>query len=91
MARVDEISAPSDKVIRFRLKKPSPLLPNALAHVHRAIMPDRIAQTDPMKQISEAISSGPPPNASRASVWYWRRTPITSRARRSSLFGRKRR
>ena len=46
-------------MIRFRLKKPFPLLPNALAQVYCAIMPERLAQTDPMKQIPEAIGSGP--------------------------------
>ncbi len=59
MACVDEISAPSDKVIRFKLNKPFPLLPNALAQVYCAIMPERLAKTDPMKQIPEAIGSGP--------------------------------
>ena len=59
MARTDEISAPSDKVIRFRLKKPFSLLPSALAEVYCAIMPERLAQTDPFKQIPEAIGSGP--------------------------------
>ncbi len=59
MKRVDEISAPSDKVIRFRLSKPFPLLPTALAEVYCAIMPTRLAETDPMKQIPEAIGSGP--------------------------------
>jgi peptide/nickel transport system substrate-binding protein len=59
MARVDEIAAPSDKVIRFRLNKPFPLLRTALAEVYCAIMPERLAMTDPMKQIPEAIGSGP--------------------------------
>jgi len=59
MKRVAEISAPSDKVIKFRLNKPFPLLPNALAQVYCAIMPTRLAETDPMKQIPEAIGSGP--------------------------------
>nr|WP_294529060.1 ABC transporter substrate-binding protein [uncultured Rhodopila sp.] len=59
MQRVDEISAPSDTVIRFRLNKPFPLLPAALAEVYCAIMPERLAQTDAMKQIPEAIGSGP--------------------------------
>ena len=59
MARVDEISAPSDKVIRFRLKKPFALLPNALAQVYCVIMPERLAMTDPFKQVTEAIGSGP--------------------------------
>ena len=48
MARTDELSAPSDKVIRFRLKKPFALLPNALAEVYCAIMPERLAKTDAM-------------------------------------------
>ncbi|HEY8290764.1 MAG TPA: ABC transporter substrate-binding protein [Acetobacteraceae bacterium] len=59
MKQVDEISAPSDTMIRFRLKKPFPLLQNALAQVYCAIMPERLANTDPMKQIPEAIGSGP--------------------------------
>ena len=59
MKRTDEISAPSDKVIRFRLNKPFALLPNALAEVYCAIMPERLAKTDPMKQMPEAIGSGP--------------------------------
>lgn len=59
MKRVAEISAPSDTVIRFRLNKPFPLLPNALAQVYCAIMPTRLAETDPLKQIPEAIGSGP--------------------------------
>src|SRR3954467_12073975 len=36
MARTDELAAVSDKVIRFRLKKPFALLPNALAEVYCA-------------------------------------------------------
>jgi peptide/nickel transport system substrate-binding protein len=59
MQRVDEVSAPSDTVIRFRLRKPFPLLAAALAEVYCAIMPQRLAETDPMKQIPEAIGSGP--------------------------------
>ena len=59
MSRTDELSAPSDKVIRFRLNKPFALLPNALAEVYAAIMPERLAMTDPMKQVTEAIGSGP--------------------------------
>ncbi|HET6609800.1 MAG TPA: ABC transporter substrate-binding protein, partial [Rhodopila sp.] len=59
MARVDEISAPSDNVIRFRLKKPFPLLTAALAEYQCAMMPERLATTDPLKQIPEAVGSGP--------------------------------
>lgn len=59
MKRTAEITAPSDTTIRIRLNKPFPLLPNALAQVYCAIMPTRLAETDPMKQIPEAIGSGP--------------------------------
>jgi peptide/nickel transport system substrate-binding protein len=59
MKRVQEITAPSDKVIRFRLDKPFPLLRTALAETASAIMPTRLAETDPLKQIPEAIGSGP--------------------------------
>ena len=59
MQRVAELSAPSDTVIRFRLNKPFPLLRTALAEVYCAMMPTRLAETDPMKQIPEAIGSGP--------------------------------
>ena len=59
MARTDELSAPSDKVIRFRLKKPFALLPNALAQVYCAIMPERLAKTDALQQVSDAVGSGP--------------------------------
>ena len=58
----DEISAPTDKTIRFRLKKPFPLLPKALGKIMPsicAIMPERLAQTDPGKQVTEMIGSGP--------------------------------
>src|SRR2546421_6535252 len=58
-ARTDEVSAPSDKVIRFRLKKPFPLLTYALAQVYCAIMPERLAQTDAGEQVKEAMGSGP--------------------------------
>src|SRR5207302_6142982 len=58
-ARTDEVSAPSDKVIRSRLKKPFPLLTYALAQVYCAIMPERLAQTDAGEQVKEAIGSGP--------------------------------
>ena len=58
-ARTDEISAPSDKVIRIRLKKPFSLLPDALGQVYCVMMPERLAMTDAMKQVTEAVGSGP--------------------------------
>jgi peptide/nickel transport system substrate-binding protein len=59
MARTDELSAASDREIRFRLKKPFPLLPEALAEPQSSIMPERLAKTDPFEQIKEAMGSGP--------------------------------
>ncbi|HUK10371.1 MAG TPA: ABC transporter substrate-binding protein [Stellaceae bacterium] len=60
MARVDEMTAPSDKVIRIRLKKSFPLTSYALAQVYCAIMPERIAgKTDAFTQITEPTGSGP--------------------------------
>src|SRR5215472_10000230 len=59
MARTDELTAVSDKVIRFRLKRPFPLLPEALAEPYCSIMPERLAQTGAFEQIKEAVGSGP--------------------------------
>ena len=59
MDRTDELAAISDKTIRFRLKKPFPLLPEALAEPYCSIMPERLAKTDPAEQIKEAVGSGP--------------------------------
>jgi peptide/nickel transport system substrate-binding protein len=59
MARVDEMVAASDKVIRIRLKKPFALLPAALAEIYCVMMPESLAKTDPFEQIKEAIGSGP--------------------------------
>ncbi len=60
-ARTDEVSAPSDKQIRFRLSKPFSLLPASLAVTTNmcCMMPERLAKTDPMKQVSEMVGSGP--------------------------------
>jgi peptide/nickel transport system substrate-binding protein len=59
MARIDELSAVSDNTIRFRLNKPFPVLPEALAEPYCSIMPERLAKTDPFEQIKEAVGSGP--------------------------------
>jgi peptide/nickel transport system substrate-binding protein len=62
MERTNEISAPDDKTIMFRLKQPFALLPDALCHaasVMCAIMPEHIARTDPFKQVTDVIGSGP--------------------------------
>jgi peptide/nickel transport system substrate-binding protein len=62
MAATDELSVVSDKVFRFKLKEPFPLLPNALAKTGApmpAIMPERFAKTDPYKAVVEMVGSGP--------------------------------
>jgi ABC-type transport system substrate-binding protein len=58
---IDELSAVDDTRLRFRLKKPFPLLFNALATIANAafVMPERIAATDPFKQINDSTGSGP--------------------------------
>lgn len=58
----DEISAVDDRTIEFRLKQRFPLLPEALGKPGAympAMMPERLAMTDPFKQIPEVIGSGP--------------------------------
>ncbi len=62
MAYTDELSAPDDKTITFRLNKPFSLLPDALGHPGSpmcAIMPERLAKTDPYTQVTEMVGSGP--------------------------------
>lgn len=59
---VDEWGAQDDKTVKITLKSPLPLLIDALAKPAANvpfIMPERIAQTDPLKQIKETIGSGP--------------------------------
>ena len=62
MEVTDALSAVSDKVLEFRLKRPFPLLPAALgksATNMPCIMPERLALTDPFKQVTEMVGSGP--------------------------------
>ena len=62
MAATNELSAPDDRTIRFRLKQPFPLLPAALGKAGSnicAIMPQRLAETDPFKQVTDMVGSGP--------------------------------
>jgi peptide/nickel transport system substrate-binding protein len=62
MTMVNEIDAPDDKTIRFQLKQPFALLPDALGHYSPnmlPIMPARLAETDPAKQVTEMVGSGP--------------------------------
>lgn len=57
----EELSAPSDKVIQFRLKKPFPLLPTALAKPSAfcPVMPERLASNPANVQVTEMVGSGP--------------------------------
>jgi peptide/nickel transport system substrate-binding protein len=56
----DELSAPDDRTIQFRLKRPFPLLPEALGNIRiLPILPERLALTDPFKQVTEMVGSGP--------------------------------
>ena len=60
--RTDALEASDDKTLVFRLKKPFAALPFALAKTQPnppAIMPERVAMTDPFKQITDAVGSGP--------------------------------
>lgn len=61
-ANTDELVAVSDRVIRFRLKRPFPMLPDALGKYGSntaVIMPERLAATDPITQVTEMVGSGP--------------------------------
>jgi peptide/nickel transport system substrate-binding protein len=59
--RLDALEAPNDRTVVWRLKKPFASLPYALAKTQPSpvIMPERLALTDPFKQVPEAIGSGP--------------------------------
>ena len=60
--QMDALEAVDDRTFRFRLNKPYPKMLFALGKSSTPslfIMPERIAATDPFKQISEYIGSGP--------------------------------
>ncbi len=62
LAATDELSAPDDKTIVFRLSRPFPLLPNALGKVGGSMcpmMPERLASTDAYTAVTEMVGSGP--------------------------------
>ena len=62
LATTAALTAPTDKTIHFRLRKPFPLLPDALGKPGSnfcAMMPERLAKTDPFKAITEMVGSGP--------------------------------
>lgn len=59
---VDAIEAPDDRTVMFRLRRPFPrldfVLGKPLGNV-LAIMPARLAETDPAKPVAELVGSGP--------------------------------
>jgi peptide/nickel transport system substrate-binding protein len=62
LAATDELSAPSDKVVQFRLKHGFPFLPAALARTTGyipAIMPARLAAVPAGRPVPEMVGSGP--------------------------------
>jgi peptide/nickel transport system substrate-binding protein len=61
-SQVDDLSAISDNVLQFRLNRPFRLLADLLGKPNPfapAIMPERLALTDPSQQVKEIIGSGP--------------------------------
>lgn len=58
LTRTAEIKALDDTRFEIRLTKPFPLMLNALAD-YCFVMPERIASTDPFKQITDYVGSGP--------------------------------
>jgi peptide/nickel transport system substrate-binding protein len=61
-ARLEALEAPDDRTLVFRLRMRFASLPFALAKTQPsppAIMPERIALTDPFRQITEVVGSGP--------------------------------
>jgi peptide/nickel transport system substrate-binding protein len=62
MDATDELAAPSDKQVVFRLNRPFPLLPQALAkptNLMAVIMPERLAKTPATTLLNEMVGSGP--------------------------------
>lgn len=58
----DTLEVMDDRRFRFRLKKPFPMVAAALGKSNSSqcfIMPERVAQTDPGRQITDTTGSGP--------------------------------
>jgi peptide/nickel transport system substrate-binding protein len=58
-AYTDEMKAVDDKTFTIHLKKPFAGILYALGVANCFVMPERVAKTDPFKQISDATGSGP--------------------------------
>ena len=62
LARVVEMTAPDDRRFTIKLTRPFSLLLNCLAKIGPpalVVMPERLANTDPFKSITEIVGSGP--------------------------------
>jgi len=60
-ARTDAFEATDDRTILLRLSRPFPALPKVLSKNQTSpiIVPERLAATDPFKQMTEVVGSGP--------------------------------
>ncbi|MCC6716482.1 MAG: ABC transporter substrate-binding protein [Acetobacteraceae bacterium] len=56
---VDSWGFADDRTVKITLKRPFPLLIQAIAQQNSFIMPERMAKTDPFKAITEYVGSGP--------------------------------
>src|SRR5690242_16301788 len=56
---VDEWGVADDRTVKITLKRPFPLLIDAIAVQNAFIMPERLAKTDPFKAIDEVVGCGP--------------------------------
>ncbi len=58
-ARLADMAVIDDRRFQLRLTRPFPLLLRSIAGNNCFMMPERIAKTDPFKQIDEIVGSGP--------------------------------
>ncbi|HEY2615849.1 MAG TPA: ABC transporter substrate-binding protein [Acetobacteraceae bacterium] len=56
---VDTWGVADDRTVKITLKRPFPLLIDAIALQTSFIMPERLAKTDPFKSVTEIVGSGP--------------------------------
>ena len=62
MGVVAEMTAPSDRVVRLRMRAPYRQLPEVLGKIAPSmacIMPERLASTSPSRPVTEVVGSGP--------------------------------
>ena len=62
LAATEEMTAPSDREVQIRLKKPFPMLPLAMGHGSNTmlpVMPERLANTPASQAVTEMVGSGP--------------------------------